>query len=252
MPTEASGQERISGKTVRPRASARAKGPAARTRRRTDDARGSGSIHRTGRCGGDDGTRAGAARGAPPHSPPRRWRCCATSLRVALDCLRDHVAGNCPQIPYSTISLLAAGVCYFADELDLVPDFLSRIGRLDDGAVMAMAFQLGADGIRRYCTATGRDADAVLGRCRWPPPAGAVGSGTRCRTTDASFRLVACGLPARAVCRPGPSPVSGRLERRWHGDHRRDHHHGERRAATDARCSAPSPAVQEISMVTGW
>ena len=93
-------------------------------------------------------------------------------LAVALDCLRDHVAGNCPQIPYSTISLLAAGVCYFADELDLVPDFLARIGRLDDGAVMAMAFQLGADGIRRYCTATGRDADAVLrpaGGCR--PPA---------------------------------------------------------------------------------
>jgi uncharacterized membrane protein YkvA (DUF1232 family) len=85
-------------------------------------------------------------------------------LAVALDCLRDHVAGNCPQIPYSTISLLAAGVCYFADELDFVPDFLSRVGRLDDGAVMAMAFQLGADGIRRYCTATGRDAEAVLGR----------------------------------------------------------------------------------------
>jgi uncharacterized membrane protein YkvA (DUF1232 family) len=84
-------------------------------------------------------------------------------LAVALDCLRDHVAGNCPQIPYSTISLLAAGVCYFADELDLVPDFLSRIGSLDDGAVMAMAFQLGADGIRRYCTATGRDANIVLG-----------------------------------------------------------------------------------------
>jgi uncharacterized membrane protein YkvA (DUF1232 family) len=83
-------------------------------------------------------------------------------LTVALDCLRDHVAGNCPQIPYSTISLLAAGVCYFADELDLVPDFLSRIGSLDDGAVMAMAFQLGADGIRRYCTATAHDADAVL------------------------------------------------------------------------------------------
>jgi uncharacterized membrane protein YkvA (DUF1232 family) len=84
-------------------------------------------------------------------------------LAVALDCLRDHVAGNCPQIPYSTISLLAAAVCYFADELDFVPDFLSRVGRLDDGAVMAMAFQLGADGIRRYCTATGRDVEAVLG-----------------------------------------------------------------------------------------
>jgi len=85
-------------------------------------------------------------------------------LALALDCLRDHVAGDCPQIPYSTISLLAAGVCYFADDLDLVPDFIPRIGRLDDGAVMAMAFQLAADGVRRYCTATGRDGDAVLGR----------------------------------------------------------------------------------------
>ncbi len=89
-------------------------------------------------------------------------------LALALECLRDHVKGTCPQIPYSTISLLAAGVCYFADELDLVPDFLPRIGRLDDGAVMAMAFQLGAEGVRRYCTATGRDADAVLGVTRAP------------------------------------------------------------------------------------
>lgn len=84
-------------------------------------------------------------------------------MALALECLRDHVAGRCPQIPYSTISLLAAAVLYFADELDLVPDFLPRIGRLDDGAVMAMAFQLGAEGVRRYCTATGRDAGAVLG-----------------------------------------------------------------------------------------
>ena len=85
-------------------------------------------------------------------------------LALALDCLRDHVAGDCPQIPYSAISLLAAGVCYFADDLDLVPDFLARIGRLDDGAIMAMAFQLAADGVRRYCTASGRDSDPALGR----------------------------------------------------------------------------------------
>ncbi len=97
-------------------------------------------------------------------------------MALALDCLRDHVAGRCPQIPYSTISLLAAGVLYFGDELDLVPDFLPRIGRLDDGAVMAMAFQLGAEGVRRYCTAMGRDADAVLGV---PPSSHAPAVGRR-------------------------------------------------------------------------
>jgi uncharacterized membrane protein YkvA (DUF1232 family) len=92
-------------------------------------------------------------------------------LALALDCLHDHVAGNCPQIPYSTISLLAAGVSYFADDLDLVPDFLARIGRLYNGAMMAMAFQLAADGVRRYCTASGRDSDAALGRASGHRPA---------------------------------------------------------------------------------
>jgi len=42
-------------------------------------------------------------------------------------CLKDHAAGRCPQIPYYSISLLAAGVTYLADQLDFVPDFLPRI-----------------------------------------------------------------------------------------------------------------------------
>jgi uncharacterized membrane protein YkvA (DUF1232 family) len=90
----------------------------------------------------------------------------SAQLNLALDCLKDHVAGNSPQIPYFTISLLAAGVCYFGDVLDVVPDFLPNIGKLDDAAVMAMACQLAADGLRRYCTWKGRSADAVLGNAR--------------------------------------------------------------------------------------
>jgi uncharacterized membrane protein YkvA (DUF1232 family) len=73
-------------------------------------------------------------------------------LDFALDVLRDHLDGACPQIPYSTISLLTAGVCYFADEMDVIPDFLPGVGRLDDAVVMAVAFEMAADGIRRYCT----------------------------------------------------------------------------------------------------
>jgi len=84
-------------------------------------------------------------------------------LDLAFDCLRDHVSGASPQIPYFTISLLAAAVCYFGDVLDAIPDFLPNIGELDDAAVMAMACQLGADGLRRYCTWKGRSADLVLG-----------------------------------------------------------------------------------------
>lgn len=87
----------------------------------------------------------------------------AEQLGLALDCLRDHLNGTCPQIPYYTVTLLAGAVRYFADEIDVIPDFLPHIGRLDDAAVMAMACQLGHDGLRRYCDWKGRDLDAVLG-----------------------------------------------------------------------------------------
>ncbi len=83
-------------------------------------------------------------------------------LSVALDCLRDHVAGACPQIPYYTITLLAAAVSYFADELDVIPDFLPRVGKLDDAVVMAMAYELGRDGLRRYCAWKGLDTHSLL------------------------------------------------------------------------------------------
>ena len=72
-------------------------------------------------------------------------------LELALLCLKDHAAGRCPQIPYYSISLLAAGVTYLADQLDFVPDFLPRIGMIDDALVMAVAFDLGRDGLERYC-----------------------------------------------------------------------------------------------------
>ena len=82
-------------------------------------------------------------------------------LSLALDCLRDHADGACPQIPYYTITLLAAAVSYFADELDVIPDFLPRVGQLDDAVVMAMAYELGRDGLRRYCAWKGLDASSL-------------------------------------------------------------------------------------------
>lgn len=103
-----------------------------------------------------DTLRAQAA-GLGSADPPRL----RDQLNLALDVLRDHLDGTCPQIPYYTIALLAAAVCYFSEKLDVIPDFLPRVGRLDDAAVMAMACQLAYDGLQRYCDAKGI-ADAVL------------------------------------------------------------------------------------------
>lgn len=83
-----------------------------------------------------------------PGLPGRRMR---AQLELALLCLKDHHGGRCPQIPYYSISLLAAGTAYLADQLDFIPDFLPRIGMIDDALVMAVATDLARDGLKRYC-----------------------------------------------------------------------------------------------------
>jgi uncharacterized membrane protein YkvA (DUF1232 family) len=83
-------------------------------------------------------------------------------LDLAFGLLRDHADGACPQIPYYTITLIAAAVYYFAAELDVIPDFLPRVGPLDDAAVMAMACRLADAGLRRYATWKGLATDSVL------------------------------------------------------------------------------------------
>ena len=84
-------------------------------------------------------------------------------FELAITVLRDHAAGRCPQIPYFTISMLAAALAYLVDDFDLIPDFLPRIGTLDDALVMTMAFQQAEDGLRRYCTWKEIDPTPVLG-----------------------------------------------------------------------------------------
>ncbi|MBI3783592.1 MAG: DUF1232 domain-containing protein [Deltaproteobacteria bacterium] len=83
-------------------------------------------------------------------------------LSLAMACVRDHVDGECSQIPYYTISLIGAALMYFADEFDAIPDFLPDIGHLDDAVVMAMACELGADGLQRYCDFKDIDATGLL------------------------------------------------------------------------------------------
>ena len=70
---------------------------------------------------------------------------------LALELLADHDDGQCPQIPFYTISLLAEAVYYFLDPNDVIPDWIPEIGKLDDALIMELAFELGSEGIHRYC-----------------------------------------------------------------------------------------------------
>jgi len=89
--------------------------------------------------------RAAALRGVR-YQPLRR------QIRDALECLDDYLAGRCPQIPYYTVAVLAAALFYFRRPLDAVPDFLLKLGALDDALVMAVATEVAAEGLSRYRT----------------------------------------------------------------------------------------------------
>src|SRR5262249_14888403 len=69
---------------------------------------------------------------------------------VALDLLSDHARGACPQIPYHTISLLASALLYYLAPMDVIPDFIPRIGTADDALVLDIAWRLAAPGSQRY------------------------------------------------------------------------------------------------------
>jgi len=104
----------------------------------------------------------------------RRFALLKRQLTLLLDCLRDHLEARIDQIPYATIAHAAAAVLYFGNEMDLLPDFLPRIGRLDDAAIVAIACERVAEGLRRYARATGRSWRGIL------PPAKANAASGRC------------------------------------------------------------------------
>lgn len=71
-------------------------------------------------------------------------------VEMALDLLGHHVADDIPHVPFRTIALLTAGLIYYLEPVDVIPDFVPGMGTVDDRLFMAFAFYEGADGIARY------------------------------------------------------------------------------------------------------
>lgn len=83
-------------------------------------------------------------------------------VELALAVIDDHIAGRCPQIPYQPITYLAAALFYYLDPVDVIPDFLPKVGTSDDALVLELAFRLAAPGVDRYLTWRGVDPSANL------------------------------------------------------------------------------------------
>ena len=74
----------------------------------------------------------------------------AQRAKVAMHLLGDHAAGRCPQIPYHTVSLLAAALFYYLNPVDVIPDAIPGVGTADDALVLDLAWEIGHPGIERY------------------------------------------------------------------------------------------------------
>jgi uncharacterized membrane protein YkvA (DUF1232 family) len=74
----------------------------------------------------------------------------AHRARVALHLLADHTRGECPQIPYQTVSLLATALLYYLTPVDVIPDFIPHVGKSDDAVMLDVAWRLAGPGIQRY------------------------------------------------------------------------------------------------------
>jgi uncharacterized membrane protein YkvA (DUF1232 family) len=97
----------------------------------------------------------------------------AQRARVGLHLLTDHARGACPQIPYQTVSLLAAALFYYLEPMDVIPDFIPRAGTADDALVLDIAWRLSGAGIQRYVDWKGlapSDEPAGPPTIRMPPP----------------------------------------------------------------------------------
>jgi uncharacterized membrane protein YkvA (DUF1232 family) len=77
----------------------------------------------------------------------------AHRVRLAVAIVGDHAGGRCPQIPYRTVSLLAAALFYYLNPIDVIPDAIPGAGRADDALVLDLAWELGRAGIERYISA---------------------------------------------------------------------------------------------------
>ena len=91
--------------------------------------------------------------------------------RVALHLLNDHARGKLPQIPYHTVSYLAAALFYFLDPMDVVPDFIPGVGTADDALVFDLAWTAAAAGVERFLAAKGLSARKAAGaKSKKAPP----------------------------------------------------------------------------------
>ena len=64
--------------------------------------------------------------------------------------LRDRVAGDYRETPWTTIAALTGALIYVLSPIDLILDFIPGIGFLDDAIVIGLAIRLALPDLEKY------------------------------------------------------------------------------------------------------
>ncbi len=74
----------------------------------------------------------------------------AKDLSVLLSLVKDYYQGNYRDIPYKTISAAVVGLLYVLNPIDLIPDFIPFIGKVDDALVLRFCLKLIEKDLNKY------------------------------------------------------------------------------------------------------
>lgn len=71
-------------------------------------------------------------------------------LLLFMSLIKDYYKGNYRDIPYKTISAGIVGLLYTLNPIDLIPDFIPFIGRIDDAVVLTFCLKLIEKDLQKY------------------------------------------------------------------------------------------------------
>jgi len=74
----------------------------------------------------------------------------ANKVKLFIRMIRAYVEGEYREVPWKTMVIILAGLIYFLNPFDLVPDFLPGIGFIDDASIILFIFKSVEDDILKF------------------------------------------------------------------------------------------------------
>lgn len=101
-------------------------------------------------------------RGGYVRRAPDRLRTAAARLDMCIDLIQDLRTGRYTDVSWPAALIISGAILYVASPADVVPDFLPGLGSLDDTIVLAVATNLAAPELRKYCERRGYNLDTYF------------------------------------------------------------------------------------------